>query len=233
MPPYLMVATPASRPLAPVHFAEAPPKFAGATAGDNLGRIPDVIGDGESVSPHHMAAAHRDAMGKPPSVPQDHAGLSHQHEGRVVSQGNCGGDVYGAADQQTRDRGREQPRATRGHRYGSRVGHRHAHQVARAHERREHVAGAPELDAQDGRRGGQKRNARAHRPERAVQQQVERHAHRGSRDARHGHLPLAAQRGQDAHRHKVTDARHEAHRTDDPHRCHRAGKRLAGHISRR
>lgn len=217
MPPYLMVATPASRPLAPVHFAEAPPKFAGATAGDNLGRIPDVIGDGESVSPHHMAAAHRDAMGKPPSVPQDHAGLSHQHEGRVVSQGNCGGDVYGAADQQTRDRGREQPRATRGHRDGDRAGHRHARQVARAHEGREHVAGAPELDAQDGRLGGQKRNACAHRPERAAQQQVEHQAHRGRRDARHGHLPLAAQRGQDAHRHKVADARYEAHRDDGSH----------------
>ena len=116
-----------------------------------------------------MAAAHRDAMGKPPSIPQDHAGLSHQHEGRVVSQGNCGGDVYGAVDQQTRDRGRsgtggergsEQPRATRGHRDGDRVGHRHARQVARAHEGREHVAGAPELDAQDGRLGGQKRSAR-------------------------------------------------------------------------
>lgn len=159
-----MVATPASRPLAPVHFAEAPPKFAGATAGDNLGRIPDVIGDGESVSPHHMAAAHRDAMGKPPSVPQGRAGLSHQHESGVVSQGNCGGDVYGAVDQQTRDcdrsgtggeRGREQPCATRGYRYGDRVGRRHARQVARAHKEREHVAGAPELDAQDGRRGGQ------------------------------------------------------------------------------
>lgn len=51
-------------------------------------------------------------------APQDCAGLSDQHEGRVVSQGNCDGDVYGAVDQQTRDcdrsgaggeRGREQP----------------------------------------------------------------------------------------------------------------------------
>ena len=115
------------------------------------------------------------------------------------------------------------------HRDGGRVGRRHTRQVARAHEGREHVAGAPELDAQDGRLGGQKDNARARRPERDVQQQVERHAHRGRRDARHCHLPLAAQRRQDAHRHKVADARHEAHRTDDPHRCHRAGKRLAGH----
>ena len=63
------------------------------------------------------------------------------------------------------------------------------------------AADAPELDAQDGHLGGQKRNARAHRPERTVQQQVERHAHRVRRDARHCHLPLAAQRGQDAHRH--------------------------------
>lgn len=90
-------------------------------------------------------------------------------------------------------------------------------------------AGAPELDAQDGRLGGQKRNARAHFPERAVQQQVKRHAHRVRRDARHGHPPLAAQRGQDAHRHKAADARHEAHRADDPHRRHRASKRLTGH----
>ena len=170
--------------------------------------------------------------------PQDCAGLSDQHEGRVVSQGHCDGDVYGAVNQKAHDcdrsgtggeRGREQPCATRGYRYGDRVGRRHARQVARAHEGREHVAGAPELDAQDGRLGGQKRNARARRPERAVQQQVERHAHRVRRDARHCHLPLAAQRGQDAHRHEVADARHEAHRADDPHRRHRAGKRLAGH----
>lgn len=160
---------------------------------------------------------------------QDCPNLSDQHEGRVVSQGICGGDVYGAVDQQTRERGREQPCATRGHHDGDRVGHRHARKVARAHEGREHVAGAPELDAQDGRLGGQKRNARAHRPERAVQQQVEHHAHRGRRDARHGHLPLASRRGQDAHRHKVADARHETHRADDPHRRHRAGERLAGH----
>lgn len=39
----------------------------------------------------------------------------------------------------------------------------------------------------------------------------------GRRDARHSHLPLAAQRGQDAHRHKVADARYEAHRDDDSH----------------
>lgn len=58
---------------------------------------------------------------------------------------------------------------------------------------------------------------------------VEHHAHRGRRDARHRHLPLTAQRGQDAHRHKVADARHEAHRADDPHRRHRAGEHLAGH----
>ena len=45
----------------------------------------------------------------------------------------------------------------------------------------------------------------------------------------HRTVPLAAQRGQDAHRHKVADSRHEAHRADDPHRRHRAGKRLAGH----
>lgn len=82
-----------------------------------------------------------------------------------------------------------------------------------------------ELDAQDGRCGGQKRNARAHRPERAVQQQVERHAHRVRRDARHCHLPLAAQRGQDAHRHEVADARHEAHRADDPHRSTQSPQR--------
>lgn len=96
--------------------------------------------------------------------PQDCPNLSDQHEGRVVSQGNCGGDVYGAVDQQARncdrsgtggERGRERPRATRGHRDGDRVGRRHARQVERAHEGREHVAGAPELDAQDGRRGGQ------------------------------------------------------------------------------
>ena len=102
-------------------------------------------------------------------APQGRAGLSDQHEGCVVSQGHCDGDVYGAADQQARDcdrsgtggeRGREQPRATREHRDGDRVGHRHARQVARAHEGREHVAGAPELDAQDGRLGGQKRSAR-------------------------------------------------------------------------
>ena len=47
---------------------------------------------------------------------------------------------------------------------GNHVGHRHARQVARAHERRGHVAGAPELDAQDGRLGGQKRNSRARKP---------------------------------------------------------------------
>ena len=110
------------------------------------------------------------------------------------------------------------------HRDGGRVGRRHTRQVARAHEGREHVAGAPELDAQDGRLGGQKDNARARRPERDVQQQVEHHAHRGRRDARHGHPPLAAQRGQDAHRHKAADARHEAHRADDPHRRHRASE---------
>ena len=171
-------------------------------------------------------------------APQDRTNLSDQHEGRGVSEGHGDGDVYGAVDQQARNRdrsgsggkrGREQPCAARGHRDGDRVGRHHARQVARAHEGREHVAGAPELDAQDGRLGGQKRNPRAHRPERAVQQQVEHHAHRGRRDARHGHLPLAAQRGQDAHRHKVADARHEAHRADDPHRRHRAGKRLAGH----
>lgn len=160
------------------------------------------------------------------SVPQGRAGLSHQHEGRVASNGNCGGDVYGTADQQARDcdrsgaggeRGREQECAARGHRGDDRVGRRHAHQVALAHEGRERVARASELDAQDGRRGGQKRNARVHRPERTVQQQVERHAHRVRRDARHGHLPLAAQRGQDAHRHKAADARYEAHRDDGSH----------------
>ena len=170
-------------------------------------------------------------------TPQDRPNLSAQHEGRVVSEGNCDGDVHGAENQQARDRdrsrtggerGRKQPCATCGHRDGDRVGRRHARQVARAHEGREHVAGAPELDAQDGRLGGQKRNACAHRTERAFQQQVEHHAHRVRRDARHGHLPLAAQRGQDAHRHEVTDARHEAHRADDPHQRHRAGKRLAG-----
>lgn len=48
---------------------------------------------------------------------------------------------------------------------GDHVGHHHARQVARAHERREHVAGAPELDAQDGRLGGQKRNSRARKPD--------------------------------------------------------------------
>lgn len=89
-------------------------------------------------------------------APQGRAGLSHQHESGVVSQGNCGGDVYGAVDQQTRDcdrsgtggeRGREQPCAARGHRDGDRVGRRHARQVARTHEGREHVASAPELDA--------------------------------------------------------------------------------------
>lgn len=165
---------------------------------------------------------------------QNRAGLPDQHEGRFVSQGHCDGDVYDAVDQQTRDcdrsgtggeRGREQLCATRGHRDGDRVGRRHARQVARAHEGREHVAGAPELDAQDGRLGGQKRNARAHRPERAVQQQIEHHAHRGCRDARHGHLPLAAQRGQDAHRHKIADARHETHRADDPHRSTQSPQR--------
>lgn len=102
-------------------------------------------------------------------TPQGRAGLSDQHEGCVVSQGHCDGDVYGAADQQARDcersetgreLGRKHPCATRGHRDGDRVGHRHARQVARAHEGREHVAGAPELDAQDGRLGGQKRSAR-------------------------------------------------------------------------
>lgn len=106
-------------------------------------------------------------------APQGRAGLSHQHESGVVSQGNCGDDVYGTADQQARDcdrswtggeRGREQPCAARGHRDGDRVGRRHARQVARAHKGREHVAGAPELDAQDGRLGGQKRNARAAAP---------------------------------------------------------------------
>ena len=160
-------------------------------------------------------------------TPQGRAGLSDQYGGHVVSEDNCDGDVYGSADQQARDcdrsgaggeRGRKQSCAARGHRDGDRVGRRHARQVARANERRKHVAGAPELDARDGRLGGQKRNSRAHRPERAAQQQVEHHAHRGRRDARHGHLPLAAQRGQDAHRHKVADARHEAHRADDPHR---------------
>lgn len=44
---------------------------------------------------------------------------------------------------------------------GDHVGHHHARQVARAHERRGHVAGAPEFDAQDGRLGGQKGNSRA------------------------------------------------------------------------
>lgn len=108
-----------------------------------------------------------------PLSPQGRAGLSHQYEGRVVSQGHCDGDVYGAVDQQARDcdrsgtggeRGRERPCAARGHRDGDRVGRRHARQVARAHEGRGHVADAPELDAQDGRRGGQKRNTRARRP---------------------------------------------------------------------
>ena len=105
---------------------------------------------------------------------QGRAGLSDQHEGRVVSQGNCGDDVYGTADQQARDcdrswtggeRGREQPCAARGHRGGDRVGRRHARQVARAHEGREHVAGAPELDAQDGRLSGQKGNSRVRKPD--------------------------------------------------------------------
>ena len=89
-------------------------------------------------------------------APQGHAGLSHQHESGVVSQGHCDGDVYGSADQQARncdrsgtggERGRERPRAIRGHRDGGCVGRRHARQVARMHEGREHVASAPELDA--------------------------------------------------------------------------------------
>lgn len=76
-------------------------------------------------------------------APQDCPGLSDQHEGRVVSQGHCDGDVYGAVDQKAHDcdrsgtggkRGRKQPCATRGHRDGDRVGRRHARQVARAHE---------------------------------------------------------------------------------------------------
>lgn len=87
---------------------------------------------------------------------QGRAGLSGQHESGVVSQGHCDGDVYGAVDQQARDcdrsgtvgeRGREQPCAARGHRDGDRVGRHYARQVARAHEGREHVASAPELDA--------------------------------------------------------------------------------------
>ena len=141
-------------------------------------------------------------------APQGRAGLSHQHESGVVSQGHCDGDIHGAVDQKARDRdrsgtggerGREQPGATRGHRGGDRVGRRHARQVERAHEGREHVAGAPELDAQDGRLGGQKRNARAHRPERAVQQQVEHHAHRGRREARHdvGQLAITSDLSQE------------------------------------
>lgn len=77
----------------------------------------------------------------------------------------------------------------------------------RAHEGQERVAGASGLDAQDALLGGQTRNARVHRPERAVQQQVEYHVHQGRRDARHGHLPSAAQRGQDAHRDEITYAR--------------------------
>lgn len=89
-------------------------------------------------------------------TPQSRAGLSHQHESGVVSRGHCDGDAHGAVDQQTRDcdrsgtggeRGREQPGATRGHRDGDHVGRRHAREVARAHEGREHVAGAQELDA--------------------------------------------------------------------------------------
>lgn len=36
-------------------------------------------------------------------APQGHAGLSHQHESGVVSQGHCDGDVYGSADQQARN----------------------------------------------------------------------------------------------------------------------------------
>lgn len=61
--------------------------------------------------------------------------LTDQHEVGVASQGNCDGDVYGAVDQQARDRdrsgrgggrGRERPRETRGHRDGGRVGRRHA-----------------------------------------------------------------------------------------------------------
>lgn len=48
---------------------------------------------------------------------------------------------------------------------GDHVGHHHARQVARAHERRGHVAGAPEFDAQDGRLGGQKGNSRARKPD--------------------------------------------------------------------
>ena len=61
------------------------------------------------------------------------------------------------------------------------------------------AADAPELDAQDGHLGGQKRNARAHRPERAVQQQVEHHAHRGRREARHdvGQLAITSDLSQE------------------------------------
>ena len=108
--------------------------------------VKDLVG-AHLMEPHNMTTS---------LTPQDCAGLSDQHEGRVVSQGNCGGDVYGAVDQQARDcdrsgtggeRGRERPCATRGYRHGGRVGHRHARQVARAHKGREHVAGAPELDA--------------------------------------------------------------------------------------
>lgn len=62
------------------------------------------LGIGES---NHSLVRHLPA-------PQDCAGLSDQHEGRVVSQGNCDGDVYGAVDQQVRDRDRSGTGGERG-----------------------------------------------------------------------------------------------------------------------
>lgn len=102
---------------------------------------------------------------------------------------------------------------------GDHVGHRHARQVARAHERRGHVEGAPELDAQDGRLGGQKRNARARKPDpwrpACTRRNRERFANRRER-ARPGATDSRTGRQAENYSLKYTRARRSLRRATPP-----------------
>lgn len=87
----------------------------------SLRRVAGLLGDMGSFSPQSAGGRIDDPDAESvlsQSAPQGRAGLSHQYESGVVSQGHCDGDIHGAVDQKAHDcdrsgtggeRGREQP----------------------------------------------------------------------------------------------------------------------------
>lgn len=78
-----------------------------------------AIGTNSSLSTHQCATSlsigeSNHSLVRHLLASQGHAGLSDQHEGRVVSQGHCDGDIHGAVDQKAHDRDRSGTGGERG-----------------------------------------------------------------------------------------------------------------------